>query len=360
MIFFISSRKNQNLISQVIHECGESVIDNVCEDNLNLLHFVTANMSIIDSADILIFDLTACEDSDDDIVQALENIRVMNDKVRIIVVDATRYEGDAVLAKCFSAGIYDLIVTDDNVEFKESLEFSITKGRQYKDATEFRNYIPYAEYAEKKNRKPDAEDVVIGIAGTHARIGVTHAMIVLGNCLRKKGYLVAMLDYASNPSFSYIKNSFDCEEKEYGFVLDGMHYYMSSDMEDVKGKGYNFILADFGEYEKRDAEIYLKCDRQIIIAGAKPWEVEKTVNVFQDTTEENLKKYHYYFNFVADDLKDEVRTGMDVLKAVHFLEYAEDPFNAYDFPDIRDLICDYKEPEQVAEKKRKLFKRGIE
>lgn len=353
MIFFIASTKKQNLISQVIYECEEKIIDQVCAERFNLLRYVTSNISMIDSVDIMIVELTACENSEDDILQALESIRIMNDKIRIIVCDETRYEGDKLLAKCFATGIYDLIVTDDNVEFKEKLAYCITTGRKYKDSTEFQNYIPYGEYEAKRNQKPDAEDVEIGLAGTHARIGVTHSMIVLANHLRKKGYLVAMADMAKNPSFTYIESSFDCDVKKDYFTLDGIDYYRNPDLKNIKEKGYNFILIDFGEYLKRETESYALCDIHLIIAGAKPWEVEQTTNIFQDTLEEELKEYHYYFNFVSDDLKEEVKIGMGTLDSVHFLTYTEDPFNENEFPDIADIVKRYKEPTISGEKKKK-------
>lgn len=352
MIFFVSSTKNQNLFTQVIRECSEKIIDQICKDNFYLLPYVTTNMQIIDNAEIFLVDLTACDDSRDDLLQALKNIRVMNDSIRIIVVDTTRYEGDSLLSECFASGIYDLIVTSDNVELKAELAFCITTGKKYKDAANFQEYVPFNEYEAKINQKPDAEDVLIGLSGTHARIGVTHAMIVLANHLRKMGYLVAMVDKAQNPTFSCIQDSFDCEEQKDYFTLDGIDYYKEQDIQKLKMKGYNFILIDFGEYQKRDAS-YGECGIQIIIAGAKPWEVDKTFHVFQKSSEEKLKEYHYYFNFVSDDLKDEVRAGMDSLTSVHFLSYTEDPFNAEDFPDIEDIICRYSKPEPEPEKKKR-------
>lgn len=357
MIFFVASTKNQNLFTQVIRECSEKIIDQICKDNFYLLPYVTTNMQIIDNAEIFLVDLTACDDSRDDLLQALKNIRVMNDSIRIIVVDTTRYEGDSLLSECFASGIYDLIVTSDNVELKAELAFCITTGKKYKDAANFQEYVPFSEYEAKVNKKPDAEDVLIGLSGTHARIGVTHAMIVLANHLRKMGYLVALVDKSQKPTFRSIQDSFDCEDQNEYFTLDGIDYYKEQELQKLKKKGYNFILIDYGEYLERD-ESYGDCGIQIIIAGAKPWEVEKTFYVFQDTVEEKLKKYHYFFNFVADDLKDEVRSGMDNLKSVHFLTYAEDPFNSEDFPDIEDIIYEYSKPEPVPDKKkRKGFKK---
>lgn len=357
MIFFVASTKNQNLFMQVIKECNEAVIEKICKDNFTLLPYVTSNMQIIDTADIFLIDLTACEDSKEDLLQALKNIRVMNDTIRIIVVDTTRYEGDPLLSECFASGIYDLIVSSDNVELKSELAFCIQTGKKYKDATNFQEYVPFSEYEAKVNKKPDAEDVLIGLSGTHARIGVTHAMIVLANHLRKMGYLVALVDKSQKPTFRSIQDSFDCEDQNEYFTLDGIDYYKEQELQKLKKKGYNFILIDYGEYLERD-ESYGDCGIQIIIAGAKPWEVEKTFYVFQDTVEETLKKYHYFFNFVADDLKDEVRSGMDNLKSVHFLTYAEDPFNSEDFPDIEDIIYEYSKPEPVPDKKkRKGFKK---
>ena len=360
MIYFVAATKHQNLFNQVINDCGEKIIDHFCGDHFNFLKFVMANFPIVDSADVLLLDLTACEDSDEEIIQAFQNLKIMNDKIRIIVVDPDRYEGDEVLSKCFAAGIYDIIVTEDNVQLKEELSYCIRIGKKYKDSTEFQNYIPYSEYQEKKNQKPEAEDVLIGLAGTHERIGVTHSTIILANYLRKKGYLVALIDRAEKPTFMDIEESFDCESKKDFFTLDGVDYYRNGDVEEIKGKGYNFILIDFGEYLKRDLPLFEKCDLCLIIAGAKPWEVEKTTNVFQNTLEEELKEYHYYFNFVSEDLKEEVRAGMGILQSVHFLKYAEDPFNSFEFPDIDEIFKRYKEPviEDDTKKRKGFLKKG--
>ena len=86
MIFFAAATKHQNLINQVINECGEKTIDHVCGDRFNLLKFVNTNFAMLDSADLLILDLTVCEDTDEEIVQAIQNIRIMNENIRVIVV----------------------------------------------------------------------------------------------------------------------------------------------------------------------------------------------------------------------------------------------------------------------------------
>lgn len=353
MIYYISSTKYQNLLAQIIRESEESVLDYAETDRFELLSFVKSNMSIIDNLEILLIDLTACKDEDNGLVQAIENIRMVNNKIRLIVFDPTRYEGDKVLSKYFASGIYDIIVTDDNVQLKEELLSCIKSGREYKDATAFKDYVPYVEYQAKRNLKPDAEDIVIGLCGTHARIGVTHNLILLGNTLRKMGYLVALVDVSQNSSFSYIREEYDCLDKAECFSLDGMDYYSVPDINKIKGKGYNFILIDFGEYLKRDKEMFSYCDFRLIIAGVKPWEVGKTYNVFRDTLEEELKKYHYYFNFVSADMREDVRQGMGLLENIHFLKYVEDPFNSGVFPDIEDLTNRYNNPDSD-KKKRKL------
>lgn len=351
MIFTITSPTNQSLILQTIKETGKILDGLECSTNLKLVEFTNKNLLNLSTVETLILDLAACVDDDKELLIAIENLKIVNDKLQVIIIDSTRYEGDFVLSKCFAMGYFDLIVTRDYVELKAELINSIQNGREYKDSVSFKEHIPLDKI---KSEKKIVNDVFIAISGTHSRIGVTHTSIIIANNLRCEGFLVALVEINEHLAFDEIEHSFEVEKKEGYYTLDGIDFYSiekSTEIEDIKKKGYNFIIIDFGEYQNRNKELFKECDLKLIIAGSKPWEANKTFNVFENTLVDELSIYHFYFNFTASDLREDVKEGMCNLN-IHFLDYSEDPFNTKKFPDFDIIFENYIDRESNTGKKR--------
>lgn len=358
MIFYIASQTYQQVINQAIQESEEILIGGECRSDIYLLKYVKENGSILNSLDCLLVDISALEDTDEEILQSLEILRMMHDNMRLIILAANRADGDNLLTQCFNMSIYNLINTDDFVEIRDELKYCIITGMQYKDAVKYKESNGTETVIVKQEIKQTVNKVLVGIAGSEKRIGVTHNSIILANYLRKRGFMVALAEYGQRKAFCSIQEFF--EEKlldNMYFTMNGVDYYADVNADrlgSILGKSYNFVLVDFGMFEECDRITFNKCNVRIIVTGSKPWEVEQINAVFGAVPEETLKMYHFCFNFTKQNLRSDVEKGMEELGQIHFLEILEDPFSAYDFADAESILQEYM-PVKMEEPKKRRF-----
>lgn len=359
MVFYIASNTYKEVISRAIKETDEILAGAVSSDEIFLLKYIKENGNQLSGLDMLVIDLTSCQDVDDEIVQALEQIRILDYETRIILLAANRSEGDALLTKCFQMSIYNIICTDDFLEIKNQLSRCLTAGMEYKDAIRFKEVKTKEQLVVKKEIKQVVSKVMIAFAGASARIGVTHHVIVLANYLRAHGFMVAIAEYNNSQAFVQIQEAFGESTLEDGcFSIRGVDYYASSDTNkigSILGKSYNFVLVDFGCYETCDRVTYNKADVRMIVAGSKPWEVEAVNAVFEHADKETLKQYHFLFNFTPEKDRKTIRESMGEISRVYFLNYTEEPFVSGDFAAADEILKGYM-PIQI-EKKKGLFRR---
>lgn len=362
MIFYVASSTFQQVILTSIKESEQLLIGSECKNDIYLLKYIKENFVTFSSLETIIIDLSAVKDTDEEIVQSFDMLRIMNHETKIIILASNRYEGDDVLTKAFQMSIYNIVVSDDFLEIKNELIYCLKEGMQYKDAIQFKDSKSHEKVVTKTEIKQTVNKVMIGLAGSEKRIGVTHNSIILANFLRKKGFMVALCEYNQSKAFDSICSSF--EEKMFDnsyFSQEGVDFYPNIDTDklgSVLGKSYNFILIDFGTFSSCDRITFNKCDSRFIISGAKPWEAENLNSVFELASLDTLKLYNFYFNFVVNKLRADVKSGMDELENVYFLNYNEDPFTSYDFPDAEIVLADYMPLQLDNNKKRKsLFKK---
>lgn len=343
MLYYFASNVNQNIISEAIRETDQVVVGSECNQELNLLEYVKDNYAAFGSVDKVIVDIAGVKDSDDSILEALNMLRICNDQTQIIVIASNRLAGDELLAKCFAMSIYDIITTDDFNDLKDEIIASLTDARQYKDSIRYRDVV---NQAAKTEMKKVVSNITIGLAGSMPRIGVTHHSIILANHLKKKGYRIAVLEMNDSNAFNDIADSFDLQIRGDHFVKEGIAYYPSADADtflSVNTKAYNFILIDFGQYTECDFELYQHCNYKLIFSGVKAWEDAYIQPVFDHGLKAgaDLSEYNYYFNFVEDSVKGEVKIGMGELEKVYFCESVADPFHCCTFPGADEMLKDY-------------------
>lgn len=359
MVFYIASTTYKEVINRTIKEADVILTGAVSTDEIFLLKYVKENGNQLSGLDMLVIDLSCCQDVDDEIVQALEQIRILDYETRIIIIAANRSEGDVLLTKCFQMSIYNIICTDDFLEIKNQLSFCLTVGMEYKDAIRFKDVKTKEQLVVKREIKQVVSKVMIAFAGASARIGVTHQAIVLANYLRARGFMVAIAEYNDSQAFRQIQEAFGESTLDGGcFSIKGVDYYASADVNkigSIVGKSYNFVLVDFGCYEACDRVTYNKADVRMIVAGSKPWEVEAVNAVFEHADKDTLKQYHFLFNFTPDKDHKTIKESMGEISNVYFLKHTEEPFTACDFAAAEEILKEYMPIK--AEKKRGIFRR---
>lgn len=357
MVYYFCSPKYHPMIKKILNETDQLCVGNQVGEEIYLKKYVKENITSFEQIDIVLIELGALKDTDEEVMQSIESLRIMDYQTRFIILAPYKTEGDKFLKECFYAGIYDLIVTDEYLEMSQQLELCLCTGMRYKDALHFRD----AAADEIKPETAAIQKILVGISGAGRRMGATHNSIVIGNYLRECRQMVAIMEMNGTQTHKVICEAQNAKVFEEGyFSLQGVDYYPSCTRErvtTVSGKLYNFILLDFGNYEEMDQLLFHKCDVKILFIGTKTWELLNLERIFQEQDEDVLKKYHYCFlGTTSRNRQKEIINHMEPLENIWFPEYTEDPIMSSNFPEGQQIFGEYLHNMKVKEKeKKKLF-----
>ncbi len=226
MIFYISSQACNQTIGSTIAECGEIIIDYLVDNHLMLKRYMKENISkFSQEVNMLLIDISALDDSDEDIVDAINSYRMLYDESRIIIIAPNRTAGDRMLAELFALGIQNIIATTDYLQMKSELMVCLSKkGKSYKDALVFKEIKDTVAIIEEK--KKAVIRVQVALAGTQTRVGTTHMAITFAAYLRSKGYIVAVCERNDSGDFDRIRDGLGSRmiDQTY-FAVDGIDFY---------------------------------------------------------------------------------------------------------------------------------------
>lgn len=354
MITYFTGKTFKQVIQKTIEECDEMIYEPVIEDYQDYYKYIKQNINTMSQIDSVIFDLSVSSNTDDEIKTAFEMLRTMYDEVKIIVFAPYKETGDKLLTECLNMGITNIINTSDFNDIQNELIHCIREGKTYREAVKYKEP---QKVEIKRAVKRTVDRHMIGIAGSEENIGVTHSAIVLANFFRKNGFMVAIAEMNQSGAFESIRDSFEENFFTDGyFTMNGIDFYPNVDdekMEVIQSHSYNVIILDIGQYREDTKGMFERCDDRIIIAGAKPWEMENMNNVFALASRDVLQKYIFAFNFTPEKDYEGIRNGMQELKNVFFLSTANDPFSTSDFSGAEEIFS-YILPEEP-EKEKKNF-----
>lgn len=349
MIAYFTGNTFSQVINEIIGETEQLIFSAEVSDELDFLKIIKQDITKYESIDTFILDESAFKNTEEEILTALEMMRTMYDKMKIIILAPYRETGDDFLTKCFNMGILNLINTSDFLEIRNELKICINTGKTYREAAKYK--VQKTEKVVVRHElKKTVNKRLVGMAGTESNIGVTHNAIVLGNFFRKKGFMVAIVEMNESNAFNQI--CLDFEEKKFDntyFTLNGVDFYPECNVEklvSVMEHSYNFIILDFGTYAKCDRIAFERCEDKIIIAGSKSWETEEINVVFRMASKDTLLKYNFCFNFTSQKDHKAIINGMGEIANVYFLKYLEDPFFEMDFSGAEEIFADFL-PEDI-------------
>jgi len=358
MVYFISSPKYHPLIKKVITETDQICVGQMVGEQQFFKKLIKENITAFENVEILILDLMALADTDEEIIQGIESLKMMGYATRMIILAPNRVAGDKFLRECFYLGIYDFIVTDEYMEISNQLTRCISTGMSYKDGLKFRDA---AADDEPQQKSLAVQKILVGVAGVGERAGSTHQSIVIANYLRQQNQMTAVTEMSPKKAFESICEAQKAKVFNEGyFSVNGVDFYPECDKERVtaiSGKLYNFLILDFGNYYDADKILFNRCDVRIICAGTKPWELDNMEQLFSEQEEEVLKRYHYCFLVTTDTrLQKEIIEHMEPLSNVWFPEYSEDPFRCSRFSEGQEIFREYlKDTENGTKKKSRLL-----
>jgi hypothetical protein len=361
MVYYIASTIYHQTILSTVDEKGQIIIGQQTDNHIEFLKYIKNNIITLSDIDFFIVDLSALDDLDDDILQAFKMYRTMYDDTRCVVIAPYRQAGDALLSQLFALGIWNIIASNDYLVMKKNLELCLSeKGMSFKEALAFKDIRKTEEI--DINEVKAVSRVMIGLTGSQKRIGTTHSAVMLAGCLRKKGYMVAAVEFNHSGTFQKVREDFGEKlHDHFYFAMNGIDYYPDIERESFRRileKSYNFIVMDFGNFQDCNMEEYHKCHVRLICAGSKAWELEYAASILQQYDDEILKHVHFYFNFTDKSYEKPIKKQMKNSKGeslkVHFLDYRSDPFNTEEFPAVDQLLGEYL---RIAQKKKGWFKR---
>jgi hypothetical protein len=348
LVYYFASTIYHQTILTTINESEEVIIGQQADNHVEFLKYIKKNIITLNDIDYLIVDLSAIDDLDEDILQAFKMFRTLYDETRCIIVAPYRKAGDMLLSQLFALGIWNIVATNDYLEMKKGLEVCLSeKGMSFKEGLIFKDVKKTEDVS--VNEIKAVSRVMIGIVGSQKRIGTTHSTVMLAGALRKKGYMVAVVEFNQSGAFQKIREDFgEKYHDHFYFILNGIDYFPDVNRETfqkVLEKSYNFIVIDFGNYQECNMEEYHKCHVRMICAGSKAWELEHAASIMQHYDDEILKHIHFYFNFTDKNyqkpIKKQMKNSSGEKLNVHFLEYESDPFNTEVFPEIDQLLSEY-------------------
>lgn len=351
MLYYVASPVYQNVIAQACEETDQIITGSECGEMVFLSSLVKEKQ--FTAAKIIIIDLYGIRDAEDEICVSLDQIRLMNSDARIIILAPGMPEGTEILSKCFSMSIFDIINSQDYMEIKDDLIYSIISGKQYRDSVRFKDVV---DFEALRNQPKIVDHVKIGVLGTQHRIGVTHHAIILATTLRQMGFMVAVNNMCSSDAFVKMAESYEYKTKDPDVLYNyrGIDYYDHAEDYQLSQKAYNFIICDFGDQAEADMLRYMEMDHKLVISGVKPWEDYLLNEFFQKCSVDALKDVIYCFNFCPEDLERDVKSGMAELKDnTYFLEYKPDPLESFGVPYIAVLEEAYVSAPEPGKKRKK-------
>ncbi|MBA4688629.1 MAG: hypothetical protein H2184_15870 [Candidatus Galacturonibacter soehngenii] len=367
VVYFASPAYNE-VIRKTIESCERIILsDSDSANDYDFYKYVKSHISFIGTVNEIVLDINSTNNLDNEIIEAIGMLRSMYNDLKIIIIATNRYVGDDLLATLFGMGIQNIICTNDYVDIQTELKICLERGKTYNESCKFKD-VKKEKVVVRNEIKQTVEKVMIGFAGATENIGVTHNAIIMANWLRKKGFMVAFVEFQKKylelkdelSPFESIKESFDEKliDEKY-FTVGGVDYYQKANVDvlsSVLSKSYNFIVIDFGCFRSYDKMEFGRCAERIVVSGSKPWELESMLDFFDDLSGMSMETTHFCFNHTHEDMYKGIKENMDEVESIHFLKYITDPFNSYDFSDAEIIMKKYM-PVVIEEKKKGIFNR---
>lgn len=209
-------------------------------------------------------------------------------------------------------------------------------------------------FKESKKEYRSLGRLVIGIAGTHKGVGVTHLGLMLTSCISEGiGLSTAFLHWPDSRDICLLRNHFFSEdegisgnknipgkegicrsghlfnsEQREEFTVSKASFYPGvgkERMAEILAKGYDCIVMDFGNAFKEHREEFLRCDKKIVVGSLTPWKrycMEDFIVESEMIT--GSSDWIYAINFAAE--REVAVAARSLNRRVLPVPYERDPF----------------------------------
>lgn len=367
-------------------------IQNINANNLNV--FVINNSKNLTHATHLIIDLSAINDTHDEIINAVNMLNKLYSQMRIIALADNDKISVELLRRMYDKGVYDIVKDLDN-----ELEKSILKGKSAEEAKEF--FVERPNLSDEKNQKEleakilknesilkekelqtinqeERQKIVenilpnkdfrkykpyinVAICGTESHVGTTHNALLITKFLTDIGFKTCYLEANQNQKIFYLQ-SFYPQNSNYSVQKSllkcfGIDIFSGFSISNVMAYKYDFYIFDLGVLTEEKLTSFMTKDIKIIVSGSKAWELIELRKTMELVSEKNI--VYYLLNYFTKGEESKLLNFMGNLKNLTFFaEYAESPFKGGVNVDIYKkifeeyLIFEEKKENPITKKKR--------
>ena len=187
-------------------------------------------------------------------------------------------------------------------------------------------------------------NVTVAFVGTQKRIGCTHQAIIAAHYLAKAGYRVAIADCTKTKGkvFDAIRKYMSVSTGRGFFTYNGVDYYSNAEsgMNDIflANEKYNFIIIDYGAFDRVEKEAFAKTSVKCVVAGAMPWELG-ALNSFMMEAKAFSNECNYIIRGVgvAEGAVDAILGDRKYLTA----EIQQNPFSGECYTTLKEVFEPY-------------------
>lgn len=309
-------------IQQAVSSMGEQVLYHSVDDAMDIAaELNTASRLALRH---LIVDISTVDDHKR-LIHALIQYKIMNDKTQIIIIAPGLEPGAEVMNQLVTqVHVYDIVVPGEDEDLVSKIRECVTNPGTYKKGVKWLvDGDPMEERKERGEAHAEVEEgrvivrkqlvgkVIIGLAGTHHRVGVTHLSLSLANFLRRRGFSVALLQLEPSQDTNRFLSSYDDTEAKDGFsTLKGVDYYPYREDFNITvpyRRNYDFFVLDAGVYGQNRASVdeYERANVKAIVSTAREWEIAYLEKFIKGVESD---QYDYIISF-ADDILFNYITG---------------------------------------------------
>ena len=203
---------------------------------------------------------------------------------------------------------------------------------------------------ESESGSESNEPILIAVVGAKSRMGTTHCAVSIANYLVRQSNRTAVMEFNGSGEFAAMGRYF-LQAQEEEFVYQDVKYYSRCTLQlldyvAATGK-FDFLILDLGNYSV-EKTLFLRSDVRFIVSSGKPWELENLFLVFREINKNILIQSNFVFNFVPENGKEAILSGMSELGQVYFSSYIENPFEEID-ESIEGLLKEYIKIEEDSE-----------
>ncbi len=179
---------------------------------------------------------------------------------------------------------------------------------------------------------------MIGLIGTEKGAGVTHTSLLLARYFSKQRGKVAVVEWGDQDAIAMIRRTYEGQEGvsksshdfNEPYVFRRVHYYEQGNDERialVRRSGYQVVIVDFGEHEKKKEDMFNQMDMQLVVGRGNDWKYHKIEEYYQKIAYVNIQKYKDLILILTCGTKEEKRHLQQKVKGrIETVSFHKDPF----------------------------------